>query len=167
MHLRRRLHQHTHLIIIVKLADLTHPVTVLEDGPNGHGRDDCLSRRPATGPTPSYAGSWRIDASRGVVVRTSQNPFGSKHMKLVYSFRVVPVQIDGKLVFSIGEALREAAISRATFFRWVKEGVIHDTEFRDRNGRRVFTADEVDGLKRFAHKLVAAPQLRFPLPRPR
>lgn len=73
------------------------------------------------------------------------------------------VKIDGRVVFSIGEALREAAVSRATFFRWVKEGLIQDTEFRDRNGRRVFTAKEVEDLKRFAHRLVAAPQLRMPL----
>lgn len=73
------------------------------------------------------------------------------------------VTIDGKVVFSIGEALREAAVSRATFFRWVKEGLIQDTEFRDRNGRRVFTTAEVEDLKRFAHRLVAAPQLRMPL----
>ena len=66
-------------------------------------------------------------------------------------------------MFSIGEALREAAISRATFFRWVKDGVIKDAEFRDRNRRRVFTAEEVDELKRFAQRLVAAPQLRIPL----
>ena len=66
-------------------------------------------------------------------------------------------------MFSIGEALREAAISRATFFRWVKEGVIKDVEFRDRNRRRVFTAEEVDELKRFALRLVSAPQLRIPL----
>ena len=73
------------------------------------------------------------------------------------------VTINGKVMFSIGEALREAAISRATFFRWVKDGVIKDAEFRDRNRRRVFTAEEVDELKRFAQRLVAAPQLRIPL----
>ena len=75
----------------------------------------------------------------------------------------MPVTIDGKVVFSIGEALREAAISRATFFRWVREGIIQDAEFRDRNGRRVFTAEEAEELKRFAQRLVAAPQLRIPL----
>ena len=75
----------------------------------------------------------------------------------------MPVTIDGKVMFSIGEALREAAISRATFFRWVKEGVIKDAEFRDRNRRRVFTAEEVDELRRFAQRLVSAPQLRIPL----
>ena len=68
-------------------------------------------------------------------------------------------------MFSIGEALREAAISRATFFRWVKDGVIQDAQFRDRNRRRVFTAEEVAELKRFAHRLVAAPQLRIPFPK--
>ncbi len=66
-------------------------------------------------------------------------------------------------MFSIGEALREAAISRATFFRWVKDGVIKDAEFRDRNRRRVFTAEEVDELRRFAQRLVSSPQLRTPL----
>ena len=77
----------------------------------------------------------------------------------------MPVTIDGQAMFSIGEALREAAISRATFFRWVKDGVIQDAQFRDRNRRRVFTAEEVAELKRFAHRLVAAPQLRIPFPK--
>jgi DNA-binding transcriptional MerR regulator len=79
----------------------------------------------------------------------------------------VPFNIDGKTVFRIGEALREASVSRATFFRWVREGLIPDTEFRDRNGRRVFTSDEVEQLKQFAHKLVEGPQLRIPLTRAR
>ena len=74
----------------------------------------------------------------------------------------MPVTIDGKTFFRIGEALREASVGRATFFRWVQQGQIPDTEFRDRNGRRVFTEEEVDRLKRFAHKLVEAPQLRIP-----
>ncbi len=100
--------------------------------------------------------SFRIELSDHVLHRPNATLYG-------VNFGRMPVTIDGKVVFSIGEALREAAISRATFFRWVKEGVIHDAEFRDRNGRRVFTADEVEELKRFAHRLVAAPQLRIPL----
>ena len=74
----------------------------------------------------------------------------------------MPVTIDGQILFTIGEALREAAISRATFFRWVKDGLIPDAQFRDRNGRRVLTAEEVAQLKRFAQRLIAAPQLRMP-----
>jgi hypothetical protein len=75
----------------------------------------------------------------------------------------VPFIIDGRTVYRIGEALEAAAVSRASFFRWVKEGLIQDTEFRDRNGRRVLTAEEMENLKRFAHKLVESPQLRIPL----
>ena len=74
----------------------------------------------------------------------------------------MPVTIDGQLMFSIGEALREAAISRATFFRWVKASLVQDSQFRDRNGRRVFTTEEVTALKQFAQRLVAQPQLRIP-----
>ena len=100
--------------------------------------------------------SHRLEYSDHVTQRGNPNLDG-----VIYAS--VPITIDGKVMFSIGEALREATVSRATFFRWVKEGVIHDTEFRDRNGRRVFTAEEVEELKRFAQRLVAAPQLRFPL----
>ena len=74
----------------------------------------------------------------------------------------MPVTIDGITLFRIGEALQEASVGRATFFRWVREGQIPDAEYRDRNGRRVFTSEEVDRLKRFAHRLVEAPQLRIP-----
>jgi predicted site-specific integrase-resolvase len=73
----------------------------------------------------------------------------------------MPFDIDGRTVYRIGEALREAGVSRATYFRWVREGQIADTEFRDRNGRRVLTAEELEHLKRFAHRLVESPQMRF------
>ncbi len=75
----------------------------------------------------------------------------------------MPITIDGRTVFRIGEALQEAGIGRATFFRWVRDGLIRDTEYRDRNGRRVFTEEEVTTLKRFANRLVEAPQRRIPL----
>jgi DNA-binding transcriptional MerR regulator len=73
----------------------------------------------------------------------------------------MPFEIDGRTVYRIGEALRAASVSRATYFRWVREGLIADTEFRDRNGRRVLTAEELEHLKRFAHRLVESPQMRL------
>lgn len=70
------------------------------------------------------------------------------------------VMIDGKQVYRIGEALSMAGLSRATFFRWVKDERITDTRYRDRNGRRVFTEDELQRLMATAHRLVeASPQL--------
>ena len=77
----------------------------------------------------------------------------------------MPFEIDGRTVYRIGEALRAASVSRATYFRWVREGLIADTEFRDRNGRRVLTAEELEHLKRFAHRLVESPQMRLPVVR--
>ena len=54
-------------------------------------------------------------------------------------------------------------MSRATYFRWLKCGKLKDTQFKDRNGRRVFTEEELEGLKKETDRLVEAPQmpLRF------
>lgn len=71
---------------------------------------------------------------------------------------------DGTLLYPIAEALVEARLSRATFFRWVKLGRIPDARLRDRNGYRVFTRDEVDAMRRLSIQTVAAsPQIRVPL----
>jgi len=72
---------------------------------------------------------------------------------------VVPVTIDGKLLYRIGEALEMASVSRATYFRWLKQGRFSDTHFKDRNGRRVFTESELQDLKRESQRLVEAPQI--------
>lgn len=58
-----------------------------------------------------------------------------------------------RALFSIGEALARAGLSRSTYFRWVRSGRIPDTQFKDRNGRRVFTEDEVDLLNNVANQL--------------
>lgn len=56
--------------------------------------------------------------------------------------------------------MTSAGISRATFFRWVREGRIADVRFRDRNGRRLFTDDELRTLSAEANKLLeASPQI--------
>ena len=46
------------------------------------------------------------------------------------------------------QALKEAGISRSTYFLWIRKGRIADARFRDRNGWRVLTAEEVEILKR-------------------
>jgi len=67
----------------------------------------------------------------------------------------VPLVIEGRKLYRIGEALPLASVSRATYFRWLKLGLLKDTQFKDRNGRRVFTEE----LKRESQKLVQAPQI--------
>ncbi len=75
----------------------------------------------------------------------------------------MPLVIEGKKLYRIGEALASASLSRATYFRWLKQGRLRDTQFKDRNGRRVFTQHEMDELKREVQRLVEVPQipLRF------
>ncbi len=71
----------------------------------------------------------------------------------------MPVVIDGKKLYRIGEALAAAPVSRATYFRWLKLRRLPDTQFKDRNGRRLFTESELEGLKHEAQRLVEAPQI--------
>jgi DNA-binding transcriptional MerR regulator len=69
----------------------------------------------------------------------------------------MPVIIDGVTLYRISEALSRAGVSRATYFRWVRQGRVHDSRFKDRNGRRLFTSDEVRELERVAHRLIESP----------
>ena len=72
---------------------------------------------------------------------------------------LVPLVIEGRKLYRIGEALASASLSRATYFRWLKQGRTKDTQFKDRNGRRVFTEEELSDLKREAQRLLEAPQI--------
>lgn len=73
----------------------------------------------------------------------------------------MPVVIDGKKLYRIAEALAAASVSRATYFRWLKQLRLADTQYRDRNGRRLFTEAELNMLKQEAQRLVEAPQIRL------
>ena len=59
----------------------------------------------------------------------------------------MPVVIEGEKYYRTAEACRIAGISKNTFLRWVKEGTLVDVEHRDRRGWRLFTEDDLDGLK--------------------
>lgn len=72
-----------------------------------------------------------------------------------------PIQVDGKRFFRIGEALAAASLSRATYFRWLKQGRLRDTRFKDRNGRRIFTESELGILVDEAKRLIEQPQLEM------
>jgi len=65
----------------------------------------------------------------------------------------MPIMLKDKTVFSIGEALARVGMSRSTYFRWVKAGRIPDTQFKDRNGHRVFTEEELQILDGLANQL--------------
>ena len=65
----------------------------------------------------------------------------------------MPLKINGVIYFRTSEACKMAGISRATFFRWLKEGIIEDTRFKDRRGWRLFTQEDVGKLKEESTKV--------------
>jgi hypothetical protein len=68
----------------------------------------------------------------------------------------LPVNIGGKKLYRISEALAEAHLSRATYFRWLRSGRITDTQYKDRNKRRLFTPKEVLQLRAVSQQLITS-----------
>jgi len=58
----------------------------------------------------------------------------------------MPIEINGQRYYRTSEVCKEAGISRATLFRWLKEGILKKSR-RDRRGWRLFTEGEVKKLK--------------------
>ena len=50
-----------------------------------------------------------------------------------------------------------AGISRATLFRWLKEGTIQDVSLKDRRGWRLFTEEDINRLAKEANKINELP----------
>jgi predicted site-specific integrase-resolvase len=65
----------------------------------------------------------------------------------------MPVIIDGQTYYRTAEVCRIVGISRATLFRWLKEGIFQEAEHRDRRGWRLFTEDEVEKLRAEANRI--------------
>ena len=64
----------------------------------------------------------------------------------------MPVDINGQTYYRTSEACRETGISRATLFRWLKEGIIKELH-RDRRGWRMFTEDDLNKVRDEAKKI--------------
>jgi len=70
---------------------------------------------------------------------------------------MVAVVIRGKKYYTTHEACKKARISRATFFRWLKKGIISDVAHKDRRGWRLFTDDDIKRLKKEADSISVLP----------
>lgn len=64
----------------------------------------------------------------------------------------MPVKIDGAVYYRTAEACKKAGVSKNTFIRWIKEGILSDVEKRDRRGWRIFTEEELKNLEKEANK---------------
>ena len=59
----------------------------------------------------------------------------------------MPVIIDGTTYYRTSEACQKAGISRGTFLRWVRNGIISGATLKDRNGWRLFTTADIDTIR--------------------
>jgi len=67
----------------------------------------------------------------------------------------MPVVISNQTYYRTAEVCRIVEISRNTLFKWLKEGVFSDVEYRDCRGWRLFTAAQLEILKTKTNHVVA------------
>jgi len=65
----------------------------------------------------------------------------------------MPTEINGQRYYRTSEVCKETGISRATLFRWLKEGMLKKSR-TDRRGWRLFTEDELRGLKAEINRII-------------
>ncbi len=59
----------------------------------------------------------------------------------------MPIVINDETYYRTTEVCRMVGISRNTLFRWLKEGIVSDVEYRDWRGWRLFTAAQVETVR--------------------
>ena len=67
----------------------------------------------------------------------------------------MPIVVNGQTYYRTSEACKRAGISKATYLRWLKEGVLKDVNHSDRRGWRLFTEDDINRIKAEANKIKA------------
>jgi predicted site-specific integrase-resolvase len=67
----------------------------------------------------------------------------------------MPVVIKNQTYYRTAEVCRIAGISRNTLFKWLKEGVLSDVEYRDCRGWRLFTPAQLETLRTNTNHVVA------------
>jgi excisionase family DNA binding protein len=68
----------------------------------------------------------------------------------------MPVKIGGNVFYRTAEVCKIAGVSKNTFLRWIREGVIIDAEKRDRRGWRIFTEEELKILEKEANRIISS-----------
>ncbi|MFO7773562.1 MAG: helix-turn-helix domain-containing protein [Dehalococcoidia bacterium] len=67
----------------------------------------------------------------------------------------MPVIVDDQTYYRTAEVCRLVGISRNTLFRWIKEGILSDVEYRDWRGWRLFTAAQVETIRTKTSRVTA------------
>jgi DNA-binding transcriptional MerR regulator len=67
----------------------------------------------------------------------------------------MPVVINDQTYYRTVEVCRMVGISRNTLFRWLKEGIFSDVEYRDWRGWRLFTAAQLETVRMKTDRVIA------------
>ena len=59
----------------------------------------------------------------------------------------MPFSINDQTYYRTAEVCQMVGISRSTLFRWLKEGIVSDVEYRDWRGWRLFTSDQIETMR--------------------
>jgi predicted site-specific integrase-resolvase len=70
----------------------------------------------------------------------------------------MPVYINDQTYYRTAEVCRMVGISRNTLFRWLKDGIIPDVEYRDWRGWRLFTAAQLETIRAKTNHIIAISQ---------
>ena len=65
----------------------------------------------------------------------------------------MPIRIDGQVYYRTAEVCQMVGIGKSTLFRWIRQSIIRDAEYRDRKGWRLFTEGELLHLKGETNKI--------------
>lgn len=65
----------------------------------------------------------------------------------------MPVKINGRIYYRTAEVCQIVGIGKSTLFRWIRQNIVKDAEYRDRKGWRLFTEDELFNLKSETNKI--------------
>ena len=63
------------------------------------------------------------------------------------------ITIEQKKYYRTKEACDKAGISKATFYRWIKQGIISDSIIKDRRGWRLFSEADIKNIRMEATKI--------------
>jgi predicted site-specific integrase-resolvase len=67
----------------------------------------------------------------------------------------MPVFINDQTYYRTAEVCRIVGISRNTLFKWLKDGIFSDVEYRDWRGWRLFTAAQLETIRTKTNHVIA------------
>lgn len=65
----------------------------------------------------------------------------------------MPILLNGENYYLTAEACDMAGTNRNTLLRWIRSGLFADAQYRDRNGWRLFTEDDIQRLRSKVYKI--------------